>query len=129
MTRVLVDSHAFLWAVLEDHRLSQWARSTWLDQSAELLISPASLWEIAIKVGVQKLKVDRPLPQFFAEELAANNLMRLPISADHAAFVATLPAVHRDPFDRLLIAQALCEGLPILSADRQLDAYGASRVW
>jgi PIN domain nuclease of toxin-antitoxin system len=127
--RVLVDSHVFLWAVLEDPRLSLHAREIWLDEQNQLLISAASLWEIAIKVGLGKLAIDRPLKEFYAEELAKNSLILLPISADHAAALAALPPVHRDPFDRMIVAQAISEELSLLSADKLLDAYGIRREW
>lgn len=126
---MLVDTHAFVWAVLEDRKLSQTARQTWLDDTNELLISPACLWEIAIKVGLGKLALNRPIDEFFAKELAGNRLELLAILPSHAARVAALPRHHRDPFDRLLVAQALCENLPLLSADAALDAYGIRRVW
>ena len=127
--RILVDTHAFLWAVLEDRKLSANARAQWLHPEADLYISPASLWEIAIKVGLGKLKIAQPLDQFFELELFSNDLKLLPIAPDHAARVATLPHLHGDPFDRMLVAQSLCESLPILSADALLDGYGVQRVW
>ncbi len=127
--RLLVDTHAFVWAVLEDRKLSQSARQTWLDDTNELLISPASLWEIAIKVGLGKLALKRPFEEFFATELTGNRLELLPILPSHASRVAELPHHHRDPFDRLLVAQALCENVPLLSADAALDVYGVQRVW
>ncbi len=127
--RLLVDTHAFVWAVLEDRKLSQSARQTWIDDTNELLISPASLWEIAIKVGLGKLALNRPIDEFFATELVSNRLELLPILPSHAARVSELPHHHRDPFDRLLVAQALCENVPLLSADAALDNYGVQRVW
>ena len=127
--RVLVDTHTFLWAVLEDHKLSENARRTWLDEANELLISPASLWEIAIKVGLGKLEVDEPLDGFFDRELAINDLTVLAIAPRHAAAISLLPHHHRDPFDRMLAVQAAVEGVPIVSADALLDAYGVRRLW
>ncbi len=127
--QVLIDSHTLLWAILEHDRLSTIARSTWLDEANDLLVSPASLWEIAIKIGLGKLVVDGSLEEFYASEIAANKLAVLPVLPRHAARVATLPYHHRDPFDRMLVAQALCEDLPLLSADSQLDAYGVQRIW
>jgi PIN domain nuclease of toxin-antitoxin system len=127
--RVLVDSHAFLWAILEDAKLSAASRAIWLEQTNQLLLSPASLWEISIKAGLRKLELNRPLLQFFEEEMEKNRLELFPISPGHAATVATLPQIHRDPFDRMLVAQALCEGIAILSADQQFDAYGVTRLW
>lgn len=127
--RLLVDTHAFLWAVLEDRKLSANARAKWLDPATELFISPASLWEIAIKTGLGKLSISQPIDRFFDVELVANDLTLLAIGPHHAARVATLPHHHGDPFDRMLIAQSLCENLPILSADAALDVYGVTRMW
>jgi PIN domain nuclease of toxin-antitoxin system len=127
--RLLVDTHAFLWAVLEDQKLSGEARSQWLSPDSELLISPTSLWEIAIKVALGKLKLRGTTREFFERELRSNSLTLLPIAPAHAARVATLPHHHGDPFDRMLVAQALCEDLPVLSADVAFDAYGVARVW
>lgn len=115
--------------MLEDRKLSANARAQWLHPEADLYISPASLWEIAIKVGLGKLKIAQPLNQFFELELLSNDLKLFPITADHAALVAALPHLHGDPFDRMLISQSLCESLPILSADAMLDGYGVQRVW
>lgn len=127
--RLLVDTHAFLWAVLEDRKLSATARAQWLDPTTELYVSPVTLWEIAIKTGLGKLNISQPIDRFFEVELVVNNLTLLAIEPNHAARVAALPQHHGDPFDRMLIAQSLCEGLPILSADAALDAYGVTRVW
>ena len=127
--KLLVDTHAFVWAVLEDRKLSHAARALWLDQTNQLLISPGSLWELAIKIGLGKFSLDRSTEEFFTTELATNQLQLLPITAAHAARVADLPRHHRDPFDRLLVAQALCEDVPLLSADAAFDVYGVRRVW
>lgn len=127
--QLLVDTYAFLWEVLDDVRLSAVAQQAWDDEANELFVSPASFWEIAIKVSKGKLSIGRSIDDFFAVELARNKLRLLPISIDHAARVASLPHHHGDPFDRMLIAQSLCEKLPILSADGALDAYGVTRMW
>lgn len=127
--RVLIDTHAFLWEVLDDQRLSTLAQETWDEPSNELLISAASLWEISIKVGSGKLAINRPVDEFFDVEIARNGLKVLPITATHAARAGVLPRHHGDPFDRMLVAQSICEGVPILSIDALLDAYGVPRIW
>jgi PIN domain nuclease of toxin-antitoxin system len=92
-------------------------------------VSIASGWEIAIKVGLGTLRVERALDRFLPEQLAANGFQPLPIDLKHVARVATLPFHHRDPFDRLLVAQALEEGLAIVTADPVFGEYGVSCVW
>lgn len=128
MTSVLLDTHAFLWWVSDDSRLSARARTAITDATL-VLVSVASCWEIAIKVSLGKLKLSQPVDRFLAEHLGINQFTLLPIELDHAASVATLPFHHRDPFDRLLAAQALYETLPIVSADPVFRKYKLKRVW
>ena len=127
--RLLIDTHAFLWEVLDDRRLSVAAQNAWDDPANELMLSPASLWEIAIKVGRGNLQIGLPVEEFFNVEIARNRLQLLPMTVQHFARVAELPHHHGDPFDRLLVAQTLCENVPLLSADATLDAYGVQRIW
>ncbi len=95
----------------------------------DLLVSAGSCWEIAIKCGLGKLSLGSPFEQFLWPQLRANNIEVLPISADHLNRVGTLPHHHRDPFDRLLGAQAIVEGVPVLSGDTAVDASGIERIW
>ena len=127
--RFLLDTHAFLWAVLDDPRLSDKARGLMLNADNELLVSPASYWEIAIKISVGKYTLDDDFETFMERQTAYSEFTLLPISLKHAAVVATLPFHHRDPFDRLLIAQAISEGIPIISTDHALDLYSVKRIW
>ncbi len=127
--RLLFDTQAFLWFVQDDPRLSATVKHLVEDENNEKFLSAASYWEIAIKVGVGKLVLAEPFPVYLPREIKANSLTILPITLDHAAVVATLPHHHRDPFDRLLIVQAMAEGMPILSADRAFDAYPITRLW
>ena len=101
--------------------------STWAE--VERLFSIASIWEIAIKTSLGKLSFDKPLEQFLPEQIAANDARLLDISLSHALRVANLPFHHRDPFDRMIIAQSLTENVPILSDDKAFDAYGIKRIW
>jgi PIN domain nuclease of toxin-antitoxin system len=127
--RVLLDTHAFIWWMDADAALSRRARATIASSANECLFSIASAWEMAIKVSLGKLtgrgQIDRDVP----EQLAANGISMLPIDLGHVARVASLPFHHRDPFDRLLAAQALGEGIAIVSADRVFESYGVKRVW
>ena len=126
--RLLLDTHTFLWFIDDNPRLSARAK-TLLESDADLLLSAASLWEIAIKVGLGKLTLAQPFDTFLPEQLAKNAVEILPISLAHLGAVVALPFHHRDPFDRLLAAQALVENVPIVSADPALDAYSARRLW
>jgi PIN domain nuclease of toxin-antitoxin system len=100
-----------------------------MNRSNEPLVSPATFWEIAIKVSIGKYEVEEELVPFFTKLIAENGMVLLPITIEHAAAVADLPHHHRDPFDRLLVAQAISEGIPIISTDRALDAYSVERIW
>jgi PIN domain nuclease of toxin-antitoxin system len=125
--RLLLDTHTVLWWALDDRRLGGEARRAIAD-TAEAYVSAASIWEMAIKIGLGKLKLVRfettELPKL-AERLG---FLDLAITADHAALVATLPGHHADPFDRLLIAQATLENLVVVTADRQFAKYGVPLV-
>jgi PIN domain nuclease of toxin-antitoxin system len=127
--RLLLDTHAFLWWVNDAPELSPKARKAIADPGNECLLSLASCWEIAIKTSIGKLKLAGTVERFIPEQLAANNFGRLDIDFRHVARVATLPFHHRDPFDRLLAAQAEEEKLAIVSADPVFQSYGVKRVW
>jgi PIN domain nuclease of toxin-antitoxin system len=127
--RVLLDTHALLWFVLNDERLSRNARSIMTEPSTDLLVSPASFWEIAIKISIGKYSLGKDLAEFMERHMDQNDMILLPITARHAAVVAGLPFHHRDPFDRLLIAQAMTERIPLVSSDRVFDRYDVARVW
>ena len=127
--KLLLDTHTLLWFVLDDARLSSKARALMDDLGNEILISPASYWEIAIKISLGKYRLEGDFEQFMEEQIARNQLTILPISTKHASVTASLPFHHRDPFDRLLIAQAITEQVPLLSADKAFDAYPVRRIW
>lgn len=127
--RLLADTHAMLWWLRDDPRLSARAREIVLDGGNELLWSMASSWEIAVKHGLGKLELDRPLHRLFAELVGEQGLEVLPIRHRHCVRVAELPRHHRDPFDRMLIAQAQEERVPLLTADPKLAAYDVEVVW
>ncbi len=127
--RVLLDTHAFLWWVEDAPALSKRARSAISNPANECLVSLASCWEMAIKLSLGKLRLPGAIERFIPEQLSANAFRQLEISIRHVARVVTLPFHHRDPFDRLLAAQALEESCPIVSADRSFRAYGVRRIW
>ena len=127
--RLLLDTHAFLWWIADDARLSKRARSAIATRRDECFVSIASCWEIAIKVSLEKLKLEAPVDRFIPEQLAVNSFSLLPIEFAHVARVARLPFHHRDPFDRLLAAQGLIDDLTVVSADPIFRRYGVKRVW
>jgi PIN domain nuclease of toxin-antitoxin system len=127
--RVLLDTHAFLWLVTDDPQLSRRAKRVFLDGRNEILLSAVSAFEIAVKYSLGKLKLSKPPAPFIAERIQANALSPLPITIPQAVAVAELPAHYSDPFDRLLVAQALVEDIPLLSRDRRLSQYGVRRIW
>ncbi len=126
---LLLDTHAVLWFWWNDPRLSATAPSLICDPARRKLVSPASAWEAAIKVSLKKLDIGGPYRGFFPQHMVRNNFEWLPITDDHLAAVADLPFHHKNPFDRLLIAQASVEGIPLVSADAAFDPYPVRRLW
>jgi PIN domain nuclease of toxin-antitoxin system len=129
MTSLLLDTHAMLWFFWGDPQLSANAKAAIEDPDNRKLISIASCWEIAVKVGLGKLDLGEPSRTFLPREISNNNFELLPIGLNHIAEVEGLPMHHRDPFDRLLLAQAIIENLPVISADRVFEQYGVTRLW
>jgi PIN domain nuclease of toxin-antitoxin system len=127
--RLLLDTHAFLWFALGDAQLSANALQHILAQGWKKLVSPASYWELAIKISLGKYTLHQPFDAFLQRAIAGNGFAILPIEPSHVVRLTTLPHHHRDPFDRLLVAQALEENIPIISNDAALDAYGVQRIW
>lgn len=129
MSDILLDTHAFLWFVWDDPLLSPAAKQSIEDPANRKWVSIASCWEIAIKTGLKKLDLGEPAATFLPRELAMNHFELLGIRLAHATLVETLPLHHKDPFDRLLAAQALIDGIPLVSADAIFDQYGVNRIW
>jgi PIN domain nuclease of toxin-antitoxin system len=127
--RLLPDTHAFLWFIMGDPRLSAVARAAIEHPDHVKYVSAASAWEIAIKVSLGKLTLAEAYDVLVRREILANGFEYLPIELAHTARVLALPFPHRDPFDRMLIAQALVEGMQLVSTDPAIDAYGVSRIW
>lgn len=129
MTTFLFDSQEMLWFLWDDPHLSATAKEAIEDPGNRKLVSVASCWEIAIKVGLGKLDLGESSRTFLSREIARNNFELLNVTLDHATAVEQLPLHHRDPFDRLLIAQSMVENLPVIGADPAFDAYAVKRVW
>ncbi len=127
--RVLLDTHAFLWWISGSPKLSEAARETIADERNDLLFSVVSGWEISIKAGVGKLDLPETPRDFVTGQVLLNDLRVLTVSLDHALRVYDLPNHHRDPFDRLIVAQALSEGVPVLTADPLVARYSVETIW
>ncbi|ELR96612.1 type II toxin-antitoxin system VapC family toxin [Gloeocapsa sp. PCC 73106] len=126
--RFLIDTHTFLWFVNDSSQLSDTARFI-LESEVDLWISSASLWEIAIKVSVKKLTLPQPFDLFITNQLELNEIETLYPSILHLNSLSELTFHHRDPFDRLIIAQAIVENVPIISTDSWFDTYAIQRIW
>lgn len=127
--RLLLDTHAFLWWVSDDPALPNRVRRQLSAPRNEVFVSAVSVWEIVVKAALGKLTIPLPAERFVPEQLVANGFEALPLSITHALAVDRLPAHHRDPYDRLLVAQAVTEGMTIASGDQQIAAYPVKIVW
>jgi PIN domain nuclease of toxin-antitoxin system len=125
----LLDTHTFLWFINDDEALSAYAKALIENTDNLIFLSIATLWEMAIKVSLGKLKVPMPFAAFMDTQLRDNDMKVLSISIEQLDLVASLPFHHRDPFDRLIIEQSLNERLPIIGRDTLFDAYGVKRYW
>ena len=125
--RAIIDTQVFLWMASEPTKLSRTARQ--ICESAELVLSVASVWEIAIKSESGKLPLPVPVREFLDRNVRAANVTILPIHFRHALRAAALPGGHKDPFDRMIAAQSMEEGLPCVTSDPSLETFGAHRLW
>ena len=127
--RLLLDTHTFIWYVTDNPRLSAHVKLLIEDENNEKLVSIASIWEMAIKHSIGRLNFSLPFMEFVGQQLTVSNIGLLEINLQHIEVVASLPLHHRDPFDRLIIAQSMAEQIPILSVDAIFDAYVIARLW
>jgi len=127
--KALLDTHVFLWLMTGDSRLSRKARQAFLDPGNNIYLSAASFWEIGIKTSLGKLSLKDGWLKGFEEEMKKNTIQWLPIERLHCEQVSKLPFHHRDPFDRMLIAQALVEDLALVSGDPRFAEYGVNCLW
>ena len=127
--RILIDTSVFLWFVNDHRALQNRNRGLIIDRRNESLVSVASIWEMAIKSKTGKLDLPLPFPQFIDKALLDNRFTILPVRISHLKLISELPLHHRDPFDRLLIAQSIVEDIPVLSGDASFDHYPVQRVW
>jgi PIN domain nuclease of toxin-antitoxin system len=127
--KLLLDTHTFLWLIEGSPSLSTAAQIALADPAHELFLSAASVWELAIKTSNRKLVLTGPLDQFVGKWTATYQLTPVPIETAHALAVAGLPDHHRDPFDRILVAQALVEGMTLVSGDAKIASYSVLVLW
>jgi PIN domain nuclease of toxin-antitoxin system len=127
--KLLLDTHALLWFATNDAQLSRTADSVISDSQNEVFVSPASYWERAIKVSLGKYPLSVPFETFITNAIDGNQFRILPVEPKHVAEICSLPHHHRDPFDRLIIAQAIVERMTVVSSDREFAAYPVTRLW
>ncbi len=127
--KLLLDTHTVLWFWWDDPRLGATAKTAICNPANQKFVSLVSPWEVAIKVSLKKLDIGGSYAGFFREHMLRTYFEWLPFRDDHFTCLTALPFHHRDPFDRMLVAQSLIEGMPLLSADTIFDAYDVNRIW
>ena len=127
--KFLIDAHALIWATDDPSKLGVRASQVLQDRASELFLSAGTVWEIAIKTGLGRLELSLPLRDWVGQVIVEFDLTLLPITVDHAHQQAGLPHHHKDPFDRLLVAQAQVEGCSLVSCDTAFDTYSVPRLW
>ena len=127
--KLLLDTHVLLWFVTNDAQLSRSADRVISDAQNQVFVSPASYWELAIKISIGKYPLSVPFKMFITNAIDGNCFEILPISVEHTEQIVSLPHHHRDPFDRMLIAQAIVEQMAVVSSDKAFDAYSVKRIW
>jgi PIN domain nuclease of toxin-antitoxin system len=126
---ILIDTHTFLWFIEDNYKLSKNAKEIIENENNRKFLSVASAWELGIKYSIGKIQLEQNFNDFIDEQLAVNNINLLPIKLTHIKIVAELSLYHKDPFDRLMIAQAIAENLPIISIDNIFDSYPIKKIW
>lgn len=127
--KLLLDTHVFIWWSLDSVKLTKKIYTLLTDPSNTLVISIASIWEMQVKVQLGKLDLEKKVSELVAHQQQINNLEILPIDPAHIYALENLPSEHRDPFDRIIIAQSIVEVIPLLSADKIFDRYPVERIW
>lgn len=127
--KALLDTHVFLWWVTDDPRISPKVREIMEDEEKDLFLSAASIWEMAIKLRLRRLQLPKKPNLYLSEQMAMNAIQSLSITMQHALKVYSLPDIHKDPFDRIIIAQALSEDMPILTKDGDIPKYSVQTIW
>jgi PIN domain nuclease of toxin-antitoxin system len=126
---LLLDTHTLFWSVEDPSQVSATAMAAMQDPANERLLSAATIWELAIKVGLGKIVLAMPYRQWMEKAIADLKLDILPVTVEYAERQSVLPPHHKDPFDRFMIAQALVDGIAVVGVDSAFDAYGVTRIW
>jgi len=127
--KYLIDTHTLLWSAGNSPRLSSKVKKIYLNPNNDIYLSLASIWELSIKIGLNKINLSIPLKKFVDIHILGNNIEILNINLNHIYRIEKLPLHHRDPFDRLIISQAIEENLPIIGNDKIFDNYKIKRIW
>jgi len=127
--KYLIDTHTLLWIVTKNKKLSKKVKDIYLNSENQIFISLASLWEMAIKINLNKLSINEPLKDFVKNQIKSNDINILDIKTKHILLLENLPYYHKDPFDRLIISQSINEQIPLLSFDKVFDKYSIKRIW
>ncbi len=125
----LLDTHAFLWFASDDVNLSKTAKDIIEDNVNDIYLSSASVWELSIKIGLGKLKLKKDLDQFIAENIIQYGFIPISINIPHTIEISKLPEIHKDPFDRILVAQSIVENVAIITSDKFINRYDVKTVW
>lgn len=127
--KYLIDTHTFLWIIEDNKNLTNKVRTIYLDNSNDIYLSVASIWEMAIKISLNKLSIQGQLVKFIDRHAVENNIRLLSIQPHHVFPIKNLPFHHKDPFDRILLSQCIQEKMHLLSKDKEFDKYGINRIW
>ncbi|RPI75902.1 MAG: type II toxin-antitoxin system VapC family toxin [Desulfobacteraceae bacterium] len=127
--QALLDTSSFLWFITDNEKISDNARTFLADLDNDLILSIASLWEMAIKISINKLVLMQPFAQLIPDQLQKNRIRLLPIETKHLSILLTLPFHHRDPFDRLIMSQAIAEEIPLIGSDAIFQKYNVKLIW
>lgn len=127
--KYLIDTHTLIWIVTNNSKLSDKARSLYLDSDNDIYFSMASIWEMAIKISIKKMSIQTSLINFINDDIVGNNIKILNINIPHICYLEKLPFHHRDPFDRLILSQGITESIPVISSDKKFDLYPVNRIW
>lgn len=127
--KYLLDTHVLLWIANDDSQLSKKTKNIFLNEKNDIFLSTASIWEMAIKISLRKLNVNEPLKNFIKTKVIGNKIKIINISVEHLFVLESLPFHHRDPFDRLIIAQSIIEKIPVLSKDTMFKKYDINLIW
>jgi PIN domain nuclease of toxin-antitoxin system len=127
--KYLIDTNVFLWIITDSDKLSKKAAKCFLENKNQIYLSIASVWELAIKKSIGKINLESPFAKFINNSLLENRISILNINISHICYLESMPLFHRDPFDRLIISQSICEKMPLVCSDTNFLQYPVNRIW